>query len=164
MTFDGVDDWVTVPDSASLDLTGPMTISAWVRPTALGAWDQVLLKESTNGLTYALYATNASGNRPNGQFSIAGADRTVLGTSALANGAWTHLSTTYDRSAMRLYVNGTLVRTTNRTGAVATSNSPLRIGGNSIWSEWFAGQLDDVRVYNRSLSTTEIVTVRDSRL
>jgi PKD repeat protein len=164
LTFDGVDDWVTVPDSASLDLAGPMTMTAWVRPTTLGPWRQVLLKESTSGLTYALYATNANANRPNAHLSIGGVDREAAGTSAIATNTWTHLAATYNGSAIRLYVNGTLVRTVNRTGAVALSDGPLRIGGNSVWGEWFAGQLDDVRVYNRALSAAEVTTVRDSRL
>jgi glucose/arabinose dehydrogenase len=164
LTFDGVNDWVTVADSASLDLAGPMTMTAWVRPTTVGPWRQVLLKESATGLSYGLYATNASANRPNGHFSIGGADREVAGTSAIATNTWTHLAVTYDRSSMRLYVNGTLVRTVSRTGNVALSDGPLRIGGNAVWGEWFAGQIDDVRVYNRALGATEVVTVRDTRL
>ena len=38
------------------------------------------------------------------------------------------------------------------TGTALTSNSPLRIGGNAVWPEWFAGQIDEVRVYNRALT------------
>jgi hypothetical protein len=39
-----------------------------------------------------------------------------------------------------------------------SSSSPLRIGGNSVWGEYFAGLIDEVRVYNRALSATEIQT------
>jgi hypothetical protein len=39
---------------------------------------------------------------------------------------------------------------------IPASTGPLRIGGNSIWSEWFAGLIDEVRVYNRALGATEI--------
>jgi len=48
------------------------------------------------------------------------------------------------------------VRTSNFTGNIVTSNLPLRIGGNAIWGEFFAGRIDDVRVYNRALTATEI--------
>ena len=37
----------------------------------------------------------------------------------------------------------------------------MRIGGNNIWAEWFAGQIDEVRVYDRALSATEVVADRD---
>ena len=45
-----------------------------------------------------------------------------------------------------------------QTGAIATSASPLRFGGNSIWGEYFNGRIDEVRVYNRALTATEIQT------
>jgi hypothetical protein len=42
------------------------------------------------------------------------------------------------------------------TGAIKTSTGALRIGGNSIWGEWFAGQIDEVRVYNKALTAAQI--------
>ena len=49
------------------------------------------------------------------------------------------------------------------TGTALTSDSPLRIGGNAVWPEWFAGLIDEVRVYNRALTPAEIATDRDTR-
>ena len=57
---------------------------------------------------------------------------------------------------MRLYVNGTQVATRAQTGALATSDGPLRFGGNTVWGEWFAGRLDELRVYNRALTAAEV--------
>ncbi len=66
LSFDGVNDIVTVADSASLDLTTRATLEAWVNPTALGsAWRTVLLKEQPGQLVYALYANNDL-SRPSG--------------------------------------------------------------------------------------------------
>ena len=56
LSFDGTNDWVTVADAASLDLTNNMTLSAWVRPTGASGWRTVLLKERPGGLAYGLYA------------------------------------------------------------------------------------------------------------
>ena len=39
---------------------------------------------------------------------------------------------------------------------MAASTGVLRIGGNSVWAEWFAGLIDEVRVYNRALTAAEI--------
>ena len=62
LSFDGVNDWVTVADANSLDLTTGMTLEAWVRPTAVGsAWRTVMLKEQPSNLIYALYAGNGNG-------------------------------------------------------------------------------------------------------
>ncbi len=67
---------------------------------------------------------------------------------------------TYDGTSLRLYVNGTLVRTTPATGAMATSTGALRIGGNNVWGEWFAGTIDELNVYNRALTAAEVAQDR----
>jgi hypothetical protein len=53
-------------------------------------------------------------------------------------------------------VNGSLVASAAATGAITASNGALRIGGNTISSEWLAGTLDDLRIYNRALTAIEI--------
>src|SRR5688572_21269177 len=56
LSFDGVNDWVTVGDANLLDLTTGMTLEAWVYPAALNGWETVVLKEASGALAYALYA------------------------------------------------------------------------------------------------------------
>jgi hypothetical protein len=73
-------------------------------------------------------------------------------------GAWTHVALTYDGAAMRLYVNGVLATSRATVGALQTTTSPLWIGGNSPWGEYFQGLIDDVRVYDRALSQADIQT------
>ena len=41
-------------------------------------------------------------------------------------------------------------------GTLANSAGALRFGGNNVWAEWFAGRLDEIRVYNRALTQAEI--------
>src|SRR6185436_14496384 len=69
---------------------------------------------------------------------------------------WTHLAATYTSGALNIYVNGVQVATQSVTGTIASSTLPLRIGGNTVWGEYFAGTIDEVKVYNRVLSATEI--------
>ena len=68
------------------------------------------------------------------------------------------MAATYDGSALRLYVNGSLVTTLPAIGSIVTSTSPLHFGGNTGLGEWFQGSLDEIRVYNRPLSAAEIQT------
>jgi hypothetical protein len=157
LSFNGTSNYVQVPDSASLDLTTGMTLEAWLRPSALGtAWRTVLFKTQTGGMVYSLYA-NQDTTRPIGQVNIAG-ETNAVGSAALALNAWSHLAATFDGSALRLYVNGSLVSTTVITGSIPTSTGVLRMGGNSIWGEWFAGLIDDVRIYNKALTQAQIQT------
>ena len=52
--------------------------------------------------------------------------------------------------------NGTQVGSLAVTGAMANSSGALRIGGNAVWAEWFSGQIDDLRIYNRALTVAEL--------
>jgi chitodextrinase len=163
LTFDGVNDWVTIPDAPSLDLTFGMTLEAWVRPSALGTtWRTVLIKEQPGDLAYALYA-NTDSRAASGHVFVGG-DKSARGSSPLPLGQWSHVATTYDGSVLRLYVNGEQVSSRAIGGNVALSGGPLRIGGNAVWNEWFQGQIDDVRVYRRSLSAAELKTYKDRRV
>jgi hypothetical protein len=160
LSFDGVDDLVTVPDASSLDLTSGMTLEGWIRPTTLHYWHTVVLKEQPGQLVYALYAGTDNG-RPSGHVFTTG-DMMLFGPSALPVNTWTHLAMTWDGLTQRIYVNGAQVSSTPRTGTAVTSNSPLRIGGNNVWGEWFGGLIDEVRVYNRALSAAEVANDRDA--
>ncbi len=158
LNFDGSNDYASVPDAASLDLTTGMTLEAWVRPTASSGWRTVLLKENGSELAYALYAREST-NRPSGWIRTnptSGSSKSTPGTSALPLNAWSHLATTYDGANLRLYVNGVQVATRAYTGSMYVSSNPLKIGGNAVWGEYFAGRIDEVRVYNRALLQTEI--------
>lgn len=156
LSFNGTSSWVTVADAASLDLTNGMTIEAWLNPTALSGWRSALLKETGVGLAYALYAHD---NTPNPAVTVnIGADQSAVGTAALPLNTWTHLAATYDGIQLNLYVNGVLVGNRPQTGNMTVSSSPLRIGGNAVWGEYFSGLIDEVRIYNRALSATEIQT------
>jgi beta-lactam-binding protein with PASTA domain len=171
LSFDGVNDWVTVNDTTAskIDLTSGMTLEAWVRPTsALSGWESVVIKERTTvGLSYALYANDgapdASGFagpagyiRPGPVASTTDQGVRQASHTSIALNTWTHLATTYDGANQRLYINGALVATKPQTGSTAVSNQPLRIGGNGVWGEFFQGLIDEVRIYNRALSAAEI--------
>ena len=157
LSFNGTNAWVTVASSSSLALTTGMTAEAWVNPTALGnAWRTVLLKEQTGNMVYDLYANGSGGTKvPSSEVYVGGA-KMVSAASALAAGTWTHLAATFDGATLRIYVNGTQASQLAVSGSIATSTGVLRIGGNSIWGEYFSGLIDEVRVYNRALSAGEI--------
>jgi Concanavalin A-like lectin/glucanases superfamily len=106
-------------------------------------------------MNYALYANDGAA-RPRGQVFLANNEQDAVGTAALPLDAWTHLASTYDGATLRLYVNGTQVATRAISGALAATTGALRLGGNAIWAEYFAGQIDDVRLYERALSAAEI--------
>ena len=135
-----------------------MTLEAWVRPTSLGTeWRTAILKEAGANYAYGMYA-NTGTTRPSANAVTGGTDHDQRGSAALVTNTWAHVATTYDGANLRLYVDGALVGSQAATGSIATSTGQLRIGGNTIWGEYFAGLIDEVRIYNRALTQAEIQT------
>ena len=131
-----------------------MTLEAWIYPTTVNKqWRDVLYKGNDD---YFLMATSTTSTRPVGAGTFAGALSQVVGTANLANNTWTHLAMTYDGAALRLYVNGVQVASKAQTGPLATSATPLTIGGDPIDGQYFKGRIDEVRVYRAALSQAEI--------
>ncbi len=158
LSFNGTNSFVTITGSPSLNLTTGMTVEAWANPATLSSFRVIFTKEMSGTDAWALNA-NDNGSLP-GMFirtgSSTGPLTGALGNSQLPLNTWTHVAGTYDGSQLRFYVNGVLVTTTAVTGSIATAPNPLRIGGNSIWGEWFNGLIDEVRVYSRALTQSEI--------
>ncbi|WP_431919840.1 LamG-like jellyroll fold domain-containing protein, partial [Nonomuraea jabiensis] len=71
---------------------------------------------------------------------------------------WSHLALTYNGTYLRLFVNGQQVAQTPFSDSLYDDGSPLRIGGNQMWREYFTGLIDEVRVYNRAQTAAEIQT------
>ena len=76
--LDGVDDFVLVPDSNSLDLTTAMTIMAWVKVDTQTGWRTILMKGNGSNLAYAAYANNnaSAAGAPDGYALSGGIMRT----------------------------------------------------------------------------------------
>jgi hypothetical protein len=150
ISFNGTSALVSTPNSPLLQLRTAMTLEAWVNPSTLtGIWRDVIYKGDDN---YYLEADST-----NVKPAICGPSGGALfGTGKLSANAWTHLAGTYDGATLRLYVNGLLVSSRAQTGTIPASTSPLQIGGNTIYGQYFPGRIDEVRIYNRALSAADI--------
>lgn len=151
LALNGTNQYVTVADTALLDVTSAYTIAAWLFPTATTGARVVLVKD----YVYYLYNNLDYCGGP-----LGGHARTDLCYPTLtpAN-TWTHLALTFVGSTLTLYKNGTAVATQGTTGVAATSSNALTIGA-SQFGEYFPGRLDDVRLYSRALSAADITALQ----
>ncbi|GAB7007487.1 hypothetical protein JCM18899A_49620 [Nocardioides sp. AN3] len=163
LSFNGTNARVNVPASASLNLTSAMTLMAWIEPTlSQSGWRTIMQKESD---AYFLNASNSTGAlRPSGGATVGGSTSWLSGPTASPVNAWTHVAMTYDGTTMRLYVNGVQVTSIAASGTIQNTSNPLSIGGNTPYGEYFAGLIDEARVYNRVLSPTDIQAAMNTPL
>ena len=156
LSFNGTSSRLTVPNSTSLQLSTGMTLETWVNPTTVSsAWRDIIEKGNDN---YYLMATTDRTSFPAGGGTFGGANANAYATGILPTNSWTHLATTYDGTNLRLYVNGTLVATQAKTGAITTSTSALTIGSDPFYGQFFNGQIDELRIYKTALTQTQIQT------
>ena len=140
-------------DAASLDLTTGLTLEAWVYPTVTpSGWRGVVGKDVDR---YYLMAGSDTGRPATGGTFTTGGNANTYAPAGLAVNTWTHLAAAFDGTTQRLFVNGVQVASRAQSGALTTSTGPLTIGHN-FYGEHFTGLIDEVRIYNRALTVTEI--------
>jgi glucose/arabinose dehydrogenase len=154
LSFNGTGSLVRVANSPSLNLGSGMTLSAWIRPGASQSGWRTILQRQVDA--YFLNSSSNTAMRPAGGGTLGANTQYVSGPTANPVNAWTHIALTYDAATLRLYVNGSQVATGAATGAVQSTTNPLWIGGNQPYGEYFNGIIDEVRVYNRALTQTDI--------
>ncbi len=161
LSLDGTDDYVNVPDSASLDLS-TFTVSGWINLTSnTNNWKPVFTKENASGgqRNFGLYVENTTSNP---RFHYSFMDSSCSGfnsynSSATAQaGTWQHVTMTYDGSSFKFYINGSLDSTQTVSGAPCSSATAFRIGEPAGAYDAFPGSVDEVRVYNRALSAADV--------
>jgi len=154
LSFDGVDDHVSIPNSPSLSPTNAMTLAAWVNTRDVAATQQIIGKYSgTLGGPYFLRVQNPGAIR----FRAGGVNLTS-GTVLTAN-TWYYVAGTYDGSQLRLYVNGTLRASVAASGAMADNGLNVNIGSLTNGGGYFKGLLDEVRLYGRALTAQEVLAL-----
>ena len=156
LVFNGTNTRVQIPASPTLNPTGAVTMEAWVYPTvAQAGWRAIIQKEVD---AWLLHASSGGTLMPAAGGTYGGAGAVTFASTSIPVNAWTHLAQTYDGATIRLYVNGVVASSLPKTGALETNTSPLSIGGTNAYGEFFQGFIDDVRVYDRALTPSEITS------
>ena len=150
---------ITVADSNSLDITGNLTVSMWVNLNAIQGSDTTLLSKYEGGYIYrdnygirtyddAVYFEVGNGT---------GDDKAYANFDGfLTENEWVHIVGTYNGSLVSLYRDGVLKDTTPFSNPLDATNEPLIIGSNSKYDNKYNGSIDNVIIWNRSLSIEEI--------
>ena len=152
LLFNGTSSYVDVPYNANLNLTGALTIEAWVK-TSSTAVQQVIERGDwwQNQMSYQLTLVQSKVRLDIMQ--TAGSYTAVAGSTAMSLNAWHHIAGVYDGSQMRVYLDGVLDGTAAATMAPGNNTTGLRIGKSSFlyYPNYFNGRIDEVRVSNAAI-------------
>ncbi len=175
LKFDGSSSYIDVPDASSLKPSA-VTVSAWVNPSSnvplatcggnnVYQVQYIVFKKNSRSGNFEGYTLLAypSGNQIqySGDITNSGGTSDSVNSSAYNINQWHHIVMTFQQPTLDLYVDGVLVST-------ATHNFPLDYGTDDVfigrtgecgainWDGYFAGKLDDTRIYNRALSASEV--------
>ena len=164
LSFDGVNDYVTIANSSSLNIAGTnLTISFWVNIQNLGGKDDVIISKpwfsSSMSAPYYQYGVEFDANGAKTlDFYFGDTSGTEHGPFSMTPslGSWTYVTFTYDGVAVKGYLDGVQKFSTRTTQDIQARGNALRLGIDAASGQPFAGKLDEVRIYNRALSQTEI--------
>lgn len=180
LKFDGTNDYVKVSDNANLDGFSQATWSLWIKPTSLSGVQGVIDKRTdastlnaySIGLNYG--GTIVSSDRfgielSNSGSNPSGSPGAAISTSYLTAGQWQHVVLVFNKDGAvnyTFYINGVsvpIVASVDLDNTIYNSSQELIVGAvNHTATGFFNGLIDEVRIYNRALSATEVKALSQS--
>jgi glucose/arabinose dehydrogenase/chitodextrinase len=160
-SFDGVNDYITIPNSASTNISGSaLTLSMWINPQSLAGSDSVIIGKfwnTTQSSPYYQYGLElGGGNRTDFYVGTASGPLVAVGGTTLPFNQWSHLAITFDGTQVKTYVNGALVNTQALSATITARGNPMNIGADASPAQFSKGSLDDLRMYSRVLTQAQI--------
>ena len=172
LDFDGSDDYVDCGNNASLQITGALTLEAWIYLTAGQTWDGIISKsywdQVAGGYTNTSYTFKFHDNTETFEFWITSdgteaARKITYSVTPLSTGQWYHIAAVYSPSTYcRIYINGLIdgEETSSIPASIYNSTRPVCIGcdqdSDPASYAFFTGKIDEVRIWNVARTDEQI--------
>jgi YD repeat-containing protein len=159
LSGNGTSSYTQAPSSSSLNITGSITLEAWIKINALGAPRAVISREafqqSGTGGGYRLLITDTGRVRLD-LFQTHNTYVNLSGAATITTGVWHHVAGVFNGTQMRVYLNGVLDGSLSTTSGPTTGTGTFHIGrfSYSFNPYYFNGLIDDARVSNAALYTS----------
>ncbi len=161
--FDGNKSYVFVPNYSELTLNGPFTVEAWIRPnTAVNPKSQTIISRWQVVGSQKSFALQIS-TEGKLEFLVSEDGATTIkhsGTTVLTPGVWAHVAAEFTGEDLRIFLNGVLDSEPMRfKGPVYAIPNPIYFGAmiNTRLDEFYDGVIDEVSIFNRALTETELL-------
>jgi len=162
LSFSGTGSYVSVPDNAVFQLTHDLSISVWVKSTNSTQLQNFVGKYNDTGAEsgYLLQLSSAGVLTVQiGGNNLASGTKSVADTTHINDGNWHHIAVVIPMGQnVKIYVDGTLSSTTNQVPTSSGDGSTVYLGTspNEYYGSPFTGSLDEVRIYNRALTVSDV--------
>ncbi len=157
LLFDGKNDWINVTNASGLNIIGnSITMEAWVYPITMTTNKAGVFRKNRGGPDGGFIFDIDTDDGLRMVLNVSGT-QTLLTTAGIPqNNVWSHVAGTYDGTTMRLYLNGVQVASQASSGSIGVSDENLIIGNDPTLVSPFNGTIDEVAIWNVSLSSDEI--------
>lgn len=147
---------VTIPDDSSLNISGDLTISAWIKLESAASVQRIFYKnyasDASSGVTLVVNNSALLGisYRETGDYTR------NFGSTTLQTNTNYHVVGVISSGTVKLYVNGLLETNSASSNNLTGTGTDLNIGARAVGQQQFDGVIDEVRFYNRALSQAEV--------
>jgi hypothetical protein len=152
-SFDGINDWIVVPDNNSLDITQELTLSAWINLSSINSFNCIISKDiNATDEGYRLDILN------NKLRMIKTNSSNSQGNTVIDENFWIHTLVTFKNDTVNFYLNGESDGTFFAQGSITPTLNNLTFGVQNQVStlQYVNGALDDIGIWNRALTQEEI--------
>ncbi len=158
--FDGVNDNVTF-NNGNYSLSDDFTIELWIKPEISGTGEHFILDNHTGSTGYNLRIDMTSQLHFN-FFTSSGAKN--LMTPPIVNNQWQHVVIVYNGTNYRIFINDTEENRVTLSEAIVDSSNNLTLGSAMGGGEHYAGAIDELRVWDKALSTCRLSSQANCQL
>lgn len=175
LSFDGVNDYVYIPNSNAFDISNNLTIEAWIKPNTVSGQHMIVSKQWCGGDQNGYYFTIIDGQLrwywDNDGSCSNGAGGYESDASVVVANQWQHVAVVHTSTSVQLYLNGQLIDGHKYGGSYTSINintEGIRIGaykstGGGL-NNFFKGEIDDVRIWSESRTGNEIAQYMNTEL
>jgi hypothetical protein len=163
IVFDGVDDYVRIPYKASLN-PDTITVSTWANRSQNGFYSHIIclpINNTTWAPPYMSYGIEYISNTNTISFLLGFTDNNFEYTNVnlgFGNDQWFNFTGTYDKTNVKVYINGVLSATRAETRTIYQSTSDFYIGVENLSAQYeLNGKIGITQIYNRALSAQEVL-------
>ena len=161
MDFDNSNDYISIPDSGSLNTTNYVTAEAWINvpagPSSSAEIEYIIQKwdDGNQGFSFEVYRYSNQDAKIKLTAVAEGNSNQVKSDPLVPYDTWHHVTSRFNGSTINAYLDGVLIKSETTTGTVIDTVSTNLFVGRYLGS-YLNGQLDEVKLWNRSLSDVEI--------